>query len=412
MKDLDNILEIIKDTGTDNELKDAVFDILKFQEEKYLNRFFELSIDMICIAGNDGYFKKVSKSFSRTLGYTEEELLSQPIINFIESSDVAKTNQELNNIREGNITFHFENKYLCKDGSIRWIAWRSVPVPEEELIYAIARDVTEQKEKEFLLQFYTEQLELYKKENLESLRYAFKLQGALLQLKSEFCDLIPASFILFLPKNIVSGDFYWFSRSDEKTFFAVGDCTGHGIPGAMITMLGLNILHAGFNFHQFRTTPELVSFIDNDLNRKLSHKSTGRVMQDGMDVVVCEIDHREMILSVSGANGCLCIVRNDEIIKIRTDKYHIGNAESNKVFNCHKIPVMKGDLIYLFSDGFIDQFGGPLGKKFGSKNFLELLLTLSKLDVFEQENYLLNTLCKWQGEEEQTDDITILGIRI
>jgi PAS domain S-box-containing protein len=412
MKYLKNIIKTIRQSENDSVIIDAFNSFKKNEEEKYISRFFELSMDMICIAGNDGYFKRISKSFSKTLGYTEKELLSQPFINFIDESDVEKTKKELQKIRKGNNTYHFENKYKCKDGSIRWLAWRSVTVPENNLVYAIARDITEQKEREKPLQITTEQLEIYKKETLESLRYACSIQEALMQLKTEFNELVPNSFILFLPKNIVSGDFYWFKAFENKVYFSVGDCTGHGIPGAMITMLGLNILHAAFSLHDSLIPSELLSYVVKEMDKIFSHKSTGRAMQDGMDITICEIDTKNKLLSVAGTNSCICLVRNGEITKIITDKYSMGNSDVNKKFISVNISIMNGDMIYLFSDGIIDQFGGPLGKKFGSKNFKNLLKTLFDKNIHEQESIIKNVLKNWQNGEEQTDDITVLGIRV
>jgi serine phosphatase RsbU (regulator of sigma subunit) len=184
------------------------------------------------------------------------------------------------------------------------------------------------------------------------------------------------------------------------------------MPGALLTMMGLTTLHSAFNFHQLHSPASLLQFLDEDMNRKLSHRSTGRVMNDGMDITICEIDRQEMVLTIAGANSTVCLVRQGEMYLLKTDKYNMGNVEPGKEFGSQKTPLEKGDMIYLFSDGFIDQFGGISGKKVGSKRFRDLLLSVSSKTMKEQENTLRKMLSEWQGTEEQTDDITVMGIRI
>ncbi len=254
--------------------------------------------------------------------------------------------------------------------------------------------------------------EVFKKEILESMRYAHSLQKALLQEKEELQEVLPQSFILYLPKQIVSGDFYWFKNLEEKVYVCVGDCTGHGIPGALITMMALTTLHSAFNFQNMYSPHTLLKFLDEDMYRKFSHKSKGKVMNDSVDLVICEIDRINMMLTFSGANGKMYLIRNDEIQEFVSDKYNIGNAVPEKVFESQKIPLKKGDTIYLTSDGFCDQFGGEVGKKFTSKRFRELLLAINNEPFGQYENILRKTITDWQENEEQTDDISVMGVRV
>lgn len=261
------------------------------------------------------------------------------------------------------------------------------------------------------LSLHTAQLEVFKKEVFESLRYAQSLQNALLQEKEELQELFPGSFILSRPKYVVSGDFYWFKDMGDKVLVSVGDCTGHGIPGALITMLALTTLHSAFNFHKIISPPKLLKFLDEDFNRKLSHKSTGKIMNDSMDIAICEIDKKEMTLTISGAGSKVFLVRDGKVEIFKTDQYGIGNAEPGKDFQVTCIPVRKGDAIYLSSDGYIDQFGGKNGKKLGSRAFVELLASLDNR-TDDCEKILHDTLIEWQGSHEQTDDILVMGLSI
>ncbi len=257
-----------------------------------------------------------------------------------------------------------------------------------------------------------EATERFKREILESMRYAKSVQSALLQEVEELKEFLPQSFVFYLPKQIVSGDFYWFKDFGEKAYVCVGDGTGHGIPGALITMMALNTLHSAFNFQKIHSPHLLLKFLDEDIDRKFSHKSKGKVINDSMDIAICEIDKKRMTLTVSGANSTVFIVRDQEIHQLKTDKYYIGSAVPDKAFESTIFPLKKNDTIYLSTDGYQDQFGGEKGKKFSSKRLNELLLSLSNEEFQDHEHIIQRTLFDWLQSEEQTDDICIMGVRI
>jgi serine phosphatase RsbU (regulator of sigma subunit) len=254
---------------------------------------------------------------------------------------------------------------------------------------------------------------MFKKEVSESLRYAAKLQKALLQDKEELKESLPGSFVMFQPKNIVSGDFYWFQNNNDKVYVSVGDCTGHGVPGALMNIMSLNMLHSTYKHEQMISPSLLLHTLDKDLHDKLSHKSTGKkMMNDSVDITICEIDKKKMILTFSGANSNVYLKRKNSVRRFKTDRYSIGTAEADKQFGTEQISIEKGDILFLLSDGFIDQFGGEKGKKFGSKRFYELL---ENLDAEQFENYkkiFPAVFSAWKGKEEQTDDVLVMGIRI
>jgi serine phosphatase RsbU (regulator of sigma subunit) len=292
------------------------------------------------------------------------------------------------------------NPYDCKPV----YAWQPVAQKEKDTAANGVGDL-----EHFL---YTAQLEVFKKEMFESLRYAQSLQNALLQEKEELQELFPGSFILSRPKHVVSGDFYWFKDMGDKLLVSVGDCTGHGIPGALITMLALTTLHSAFNFHKLISPSMLLKFLDEDFNRKLSHKSKGKVMNDSMDIAICEIDKKEMTLTVSGAGSKVYLVRDGKTETFKTDQYSIGSVEPGKDFQTIRIPIKKGDAVFLSSDGYIDQFGGKNGKKLGSRAFTELIASLNNGTDKNCEKILHDKLTEWQGNHEQTDDILVMGLSI
>jgi len=250
------------------------------------------------------------------------------------------------------------------------------------------------------------------KDITDSINYAVNLQEAVMQKGEDLKAYFPQSFVVLLAKHTLSGDFYWFRNIGNRTLIAAVDCTGHGIPGALLTIMGMNILHAAVLVHKIYSPPLILKFLDEDLNRKLSHRSGNKAVNDGMDITICEIDREEMLLTVSGANNPVYFIRDGNMQIITTDKYSIGNGEMSKQFQTREIQLMKGDVIYMFSDGFSDQFGGELGKKIGSARFREILLSLSKDNFDGAGDKLRKQLHEWQGKEEQTDDILVMGIRI
>jgi len=222
---------------------------------------------------------------------------------------------------------------------------------------------------------------------------------------------------LFRPRDIVSGDFYWVSAKTEKTMVAVADCTGHGVPGAFMSILGITFLNEiaqNDNLH--------ADTILNQLREQVikSLKQTGKDLEnkDGMDMALCIIDWENARIEYAGANIPLVLLRStssspDELIEVSPDRMPIGIYEhTTKPFTRHTIPVLSGDCIYLFSDGFCDQFGGSDLKKFKKKNLKKMLTEIHTLSMTEQKKRLKQILDKWRGDLPQVDDILMLGIKI
>jgi serine phosphatase RsbU (regulator of sigma subunit) len=223
--------------------------------------------------------------------------------------------------------------------------------------------------------------------------------------------------VLFLPRDIVSGDFYWVSAKKEKTMVAVADCTGHGVPGAFMSIMGINFLNTivqNDNVH--------ADTILNQMRQQVIHalKQTGKDLEhkDGMDMALCIIDWENARIEYAGANIPLILLRSTptsphELIEVSPDRMPIGIYEHvERPFSRHTIPIMSGDSIYMFSDGYCDQFGGPNLKKFKKKNLIKMLLEIHKLNMTEQKKRLIRNLEQWKGDLLQVDDILMLGIKI
>lgn len=247
-----------------------------------------------------------------------------------------------------------------------------------------------------------------------SIRYAKRLQNSILPPKEVINSICPESFVLYKPKDIVSGDFYWFEKSaGGKNFFAAVDCTGHGVPGAFMSLVGANGLNATIREHKANEPGAILDSLNKFVSDSLNKSSEENQIRDGMDIAICSIDYEKMELIYAGANNPLYLIRDDEFTIIKADKFAIGSFEpGTQNYTQHKVELKKGDLVYLFSDGYADQFGGERGKKFLYNRFRNHLLNVHKKEMDEQKRYLAKTMRDWQGTYEQVDDILVIGVRI
>ncbi|OFX27917.1 MAG: hypothetical protein A2033_01905 [Bacteroidetes bacterium GWA2_31_9] len=246
------------------------------------------------------------------------------------------------------------------------------------------------------------ELEHKDKETTDSITYAKRIQEALLWLEKELMEEeLPNNFRLYQPKDIVSGDFYWMHKKDKKLMFTAADCTGHGVPGAFVTMLGISSL---YDIVKQENCPSTASGILDKLRSKIINvlSQTGKEgeQKDGMDMSFGILDTETKVLEYAGANNPLYIIRNGELIEYKADKMPIGiyGGKENTPFTNHTIQLEKGDSLYMFSDGYVDQFGGSDGKKFKSKHFKELLLSIQDKPMEEQKEILLKKHLAWKQE--------------
>lgn len=252
------------------------------------------------------------------------------------------------------------------------------------------------------------QLEVKNKEILDSIKYAKRIQSAILPADKVVKSHLADSFILYIPKDIVAGDFYWLEKKENKILFAAADCTGHGVPGAMVSVVCNNALNRSVREH-FLTNPAEILNKSREIVISEFAKSDEDV-KDGMDIALCSID--DLKLEYAGANNPLWIIRNDEIIEIKPNKQPIGMFEMAQPFTNHQFILEKGDSIYIFTDGYVDQFGGEKGKKFKSKALRDLLLSIQNIPMAQQKDVLNKTFNAWKGEIEQIDDVCIFGVKV
>jgi tetratricopeptide (TPR) repeat protein len=249
------------------------------------------------------------------------------------------------------------------------------------------------------------------KDILDSITYAKRLQDAILPPISVIKQYLPDSFILYKPKDIVAGDFYWMERAGDHILIAACDCTGHGVPGALVSVVCSNALNRAHNEFKIRNTGKVLDKV-RDLVLETFEKSEGGDVKDGMDISFCAINTKTGDVEWSGAYNPLWYTSNGELKEITGDKQPIGKVDNPKAFSTHTLQLKKGDAIYLFTDGYADQFGGPQGKKFKYKQLQQLLIDNVKLTMEEQGRVLNNTLEAWKGSLEQVDDILVMGIKV
>ncbi|OFY83022.1 MAG: hypothetical protein A3F72_18660 [Bacteroidetes bacterium RIFCSPLOWO2_12_FULL_35_15] len=252
------------------------------------------------------------------------------------------------------------------------------------------------------------------KDITDSIRYARRIQEAILPSSDLIKGFFPDSFILYKPKDIVSGDFYYFHNlSASHTIVAAADCTGHGVPGAFMSLLGYNALEHAIKENKKTVPSDILDTINTIISGTLNQEKKDTTVMDGMDIALCSFDKESNQLNYAGANNPLWMFSDNQLKEFDADKTPIGaySGIENK-FTTHKIPLKKGDCFYIFSDGYADQFGGKLGKKFKYKQLKELLHAAQGKLMSEQKVILENAIDQWRGNLEQVDDILIIGIRV
>ncbi|RLD86505.1 MAG: hypothetical protein DRJ07_00575 [Bacteroidetes bacterium] len=261
-----------------------------------------------------------------------------------------------------------------------------------------------------------EMLESQNRDTTDSINYAKTIQKALLGPTEAIVDIIDKSFAYYEPKDIVSGDFYWFSKHNNIAFIAAIDCTGHGVPGAFMSVIGHSLLNEILLHDYYKTAAEILTLLDEGVVTALNVHKKNNYAKDGMDIALCKIDFEKKTLNFSGAKRPLYFLRKKslQIDITRGERIGIGEKKINysqKDFKDHYINICKGDRFYIFSDGYIDQFGGEKNKKFLGTRFRELLLNLKNTPIIDQKKILSDTLEKWKGTNiEQADDILVIGV--
>jgi serine phosphatase RsbU (regulator of sigma subunit) len=259
----------------------------------------------------------------------------------------------------------------------------------------------------------TEQLSVINKDLVDSMNYAKRIQLAILPSNESLKTAFPESFVINLARDVISGDFYWIHQTEEARYFAVVDCTGHGVPGALMSMIANNLLNKMVIENGVSDPGKALKKMDLALAKLVKSKQSSDAVNDGMDMILGVINSKNE-LSYAGAYGLGVMISDGKLQELNTTKSSIGGliTSDEKFFETHTTQLKKGDSLYFYSDGFQDQFGGVRGKKFLRKNLFKLLLEQSQLTPTEQQYNIVHKFHQWKGDEQQTDDVTVLGFKV
>lgn len=256
-------------------------------------------------------------------------------------------------------------------------------------------------------------IEEINKEITDSIKYASIIQTSAMPKKADLDKILDNYFILNIPKHIVSGDFYWVGERNKKTYVVAADCTGHGVPGAFMSMMGISLLNEIINEKEEKSAGMILDILRDKVVKMLNDTDTEDTGHDGMDIALCVIDHQNKKIQYSGANNPLYLVRDFELLEYKANRMPIGfSLKLNKPFSHIDIEYETDDCIYMFSDGYSDQFGGPEGQKLRTLIFKDILIGMHKLPMEEQKEELKKMHKIWKGQFEQIDDILVIGIRL
>jgi serine phosphatase RsbU (regulator of sigma subunit) len=264
-----------------------------------------------------------------------------------------------------------------------------------------------------LLTNQNEKISKQNKQIKDSIQYASRIQSAILPSTSIFSELNIEHFLIFQPKDIVSGDFYWVKTIQNHLLLAIADCTGHGVPGAFMSMLGNSFLNEIVTHNDTTKASHVLDKLRDLIITSLKQSGEDGLTRDGMDIAFCELDTTSFVMQYAGAHISLVIIRNNQIIELLGDRRPVGlHSKEAFVFTNHMVQLEKGDQVYLFTDGIFDQFGGEEGKKYMYKRLKQLLLEINEQPMETQKQLITQSIYNWMGNEyEQIDDITLLGLR-
>jgi phosphoserine phosphatase RsbU/P len=309
------------------------------------------------------------------------------------------------------ITAKTDSDSIVKGFSTGGIDYITKPFIPDELLARVRSQIQIQKSKEKIL-LYTKEIETRNRNIRDSIEYAKYIQKAVMHTSFSKLKSVPDYFILNLPKDIVSGDFYWFYEIDDLFIMAVMDCTGHGVPGGFMSILGITLLNEIVIHNRILSPDNILNNLRDRIIASLNqHQESGRI-RDGIDGSVICFNRKNMTLSYSGSYNPAIYIHENEVNVIKGDRMPVGYYEKSGKFTLQSFKVVKGDMIYLYSDGYVDQFGGPEMRKITSKAFLLILKRFHSLPLKEQKYELLKFLSIWKGDQEQTDDIMIVGLKI
>jgi PAS domain S-box-containing protein len=374
------------------------------------------------IIGFDWRYVYVNNAVAKQGKQQMNDLIGFSMMEIYPGIEKSEMFQVLKQCMEERTCAQIENQFEYLDGTKKWFELRVEPTEEGIIILSIDINNRKNSETELLdlkeqleniVELRTSQLEHIRRNMLDSLNYAKNIQRAFLPKKSEVYELLPHSFLIYKPKDIISGDFYWVKEVNNKIIVAVADCTGHGVPGALMSIMGIEKL--GQTVLRNRNASDILKHLNKNVKIALNQSNLLDNSHEGIEIALCTIDKETRKITFAGANRPLVLIRKSlqNLEEVSGTKLSIGcSTPDDTHFQSHEIQLEEGDSFYLFTDGYADQFGGEKDKKLSTKRFKQIIQEIQHLNMQEQEVYLKEFLLKWRGETEQIDDILVMGIRL
>jgi PAS domain S-box-containing protein len=407
---------------------------LKLKENENFNSIINLANDaMLVIDIVDGRIHQVNPAACDLLGYSEKQLLGKTLFQLHPEEDLQRSSSVVADTWERGGLIYDDIPFLHASGGRVAVecSARVAPFAGRPAIVIYARDIRERLRLEAEIAEQRRLIDEKSKDIHDSIEYSRRIQRSFLLDEKEIRFHQNEGFIFFQPRESVSGDFYWFINyvlnrqiiSESGTVYEPGsrilavaavDCTGHGVPGAFISMIGNTLLEQTIRNENFRSPAAVLDHVNAGLKKHLNKNNDGSPLRDGMDMALCCIDFDGLQLEFAGANNPCYLIRNGNLMVLSAESQALTASTDIPVkpFSNQKVKLEKGDCLYLFSDGYADQFGGPRGKKFMSKKFKEYLLEIHLQPMDLQKTLLKETFEKWKGDLDQTDDVLVIGVRV
>jgi PAS domain S-box-containing protein len=388
----------------------------------------------------DGKVHQCNPSACALLGYTKSELEKKTLFQLQPLEMLEKSSRMVADVWEQKGLIFCDIPFVNSKGDLMPVecSAKVAPFAGRPAIVIYARDIRERLLMELEIREQQEIIQEKNKDITDSINYARRIQTAILPSEKEMAGHLDNYFVLYKPKDIVSGDFYWFApvtttiegadKQRQVALIAAVDCTGHGVPGAFMSLVGSTLLNQTISSPLINCPADALNYLNRELKKTLRHNVDDSSIRDGMDMTFCAIDLAAMKLEFSGANNPIYIFRRQDgdhthhdLIELKGDKQPIGSDsdETKKPFSNQYLDLKKGDTIYLFTDGYADQFGGAKGKKFKYSQFKDALLAIQEKSMKDQKVMMDNTIEEWMAflkpngdMHEQVDDILIIGIRV
>jgi PAS domain S-box-containing protein len=390
------------------------------ESEERLRQLTEVSTEGIAFTDRMGIITETNRAFENLLALSPGEAKGKSLQSFIPTINIAELELGI----QGNSV----ETYLQRNDGLEAYAeveTRNINYHGRSLLVTTLRDITQRiKNRRKLLETEAElenaqrivalkeQVDTQNRKLTASITYARRIQQAMLPPLNTIQEAFTESFVLFRPRDIVSGDFYWYTQQGDLQFVAIADCTGHGVPGAFMSMIGAELLSRIINEQHLYEPGLILSELDRYICENL-HKESSEI-RDGMDIALCVINRKESYLQFAGAKNPLCYTSDGNMQVLDGDRISIGGMTARQPvrFTTHRLDIKPRNTFYMWTDGYHDQFGGELNRKMGSRNFIGLLDRIHHLPLKEQNNMLNRHLDEWRGNSRQIDDILVMGFRI